>query len=100
MNTKNDEIVINEEALSLVNKSTLELKAKLTAILDNMSQANKTFCADSSGDFADAFGEVAMNFEKKMSEYIATLNEVNKFAEDTFQLQTEQDAELASSLLK
>ena len=30
--------------------------------------------------------------------YIAALNEVNKFAEDTFQLQTEQDAELASAM--
>ena len=47
MSTTNNEIVINEEALALINKSTLELKDKLGAVLDKLSQANKTFCSGS-----------------------------------------------------
>ena len=98
MSTTSNEIVINEEALALVNKSTLELKDKLGAILDKLSQSNKSFCTGSEGDFSAAFGEASMSFENKMREYIATLNEVNKFAEETFSLQTKQDAEIAASM--
>ncbi|MFA5658877.1 MAG: hypothetical protein WC900_06295 [Oscillospiraceae bacterium] len=96
--TNDAEIIINEEALALANKSTLELKARLSAILDKLSQSNKTFCTGSDGDFSAVFGEAAMSFENKMREYIAVLNEVDKFAGDTLSLQTEQDAQIAASM--
>ena len=93
-----DEILINTEAMNSVNKSVLNLKEKLTDILEEIKTQNNNFVSNSSGEFCNAFSQNAKMFEQNLEQYISILMNVNDYAEKTLKEQQELDKEIASKM--
>lgn len=96
MSTGEKEILINEEALKRVNKCTMELKEKMSSVLEDISKNNKDFVSQSKGEFATAFESMSTNFGNDMLEQINKLNEINQYAEIALKENTELDKKIAS----
>ena len=93
-----DEILINTEAMNSVNKSVLNLKEKLTDILEEIKTQNNNFVSNSSGEFCNAFSQNAKMFEQNLEQHISVLINVNDYAEKTLKEQQELDKEIASKM--
>lgn len=93
-----DEILINTEAMNSVNKSVLNLKEKLTDILEEINTQNNNFVSNSSGEFCNAFFQNAKMFEQNLEQHISVLINVNDYAEKTLKEQQELDKEMASKM--
>lgn len=93
-----DEILINTEAMNSVNKSVLNLKEKLTDILEEIKTQNNNFVSNSSGEFCNAFSQNAKMFEQNLEQHISVLINVNDYAEKTLKEQQELDKEMASKM--
>ena len=93
-----DEILINTEAMNSVNKSVLNLKEKLTDILEEIKTQNNNFVSNSSGEFCNAFSQNAKIFEQNLEQHISVLINVNDYAEKTLKEQQELDKEMASKM--
>ena len=100
MSTTDKEILINTEAMNAINAYTMELKEKLTTVLEGISESNKQFVCGSSGKFSAAFGEKSAHFEKEVQTHIDKLNVINQFAKVTLESQTELDEKIASTMIK
>ena len=99
MSTTDKEILINTEAMNSINTYTMELKEKLTTVLEDISKSNKQFVDSSAGKFSDAFGEKSVQFEKEIQTQIDKLNVINQFAKETLELQTELDEKIAATMI-
>ena len=93
-----DEILINKEVMNSVNKSVLNLKEKLTDILEEIKTQNNNFVSNSSGEFCNAFSQNAKMFEQNLEQHISILMNVNDYAEKTLKEQQELDKEMASKM--
>ncbi len=93
-----DEILINTEAMNSVNKSVLNLKEKLTDILEEIKTQNNNFVSNSSGEFCNAFSQNTKMFEQNLEQHISILMNVNDYAEKTLKEQQELDKEIASKM--
>lgn len=93
-----DEILINTEAMNSVNKSVLNLKEKLTDILEEIKTQNNNFVSNSSGEFCNAFSQNAKMFEQNLEQHISILMNVNDYAEKTLKEQQKRDKEIASKM--
>ena len=93
-----DEILINTEAMNSVNESVLNLKEKLTDILEEIKTQNNNFVSNSSGEFCNAFSQNAKMFEQNLEQHISVLINVNDYAEKTLKEQQELDKEMASKM--
>ncbi len=93
-----DEILINKEVMNSVNKSILNLKEKLTDILEEIKTQNNNFVSNSSGEFCNAFSQNAKIFEQNLEQHISVLINVNDYAEKTLKEQQELDKEIASKM--
>ncbi len=93
-----DEILINTEAMNSVNKSVLNLKEKLTDILEEIKTQNNNFVSNSSGEFCNAFSQNAKMFEQNLEQHISILMNVNDYAEKVLKDQQKLDKEIASKM--
>jgi len=93
-----DEILINTEAMNSVNKSVLNLKEKLTDILEEIKTQNNNFVSNSSGEFCNAFSQNAKMFEQNLEQHISVLINVNDYAEKNLKEQQELDKEIAGKM--